>query len=69
MTYEQGFEQGQQDAYRERKAGLPMRDFEKPRNAVQRGYLDGYTPQSVTWWVVARKTLSEQRIEAGHELA
>jgi hypothetical protein len=55
MTYEQGFAQGELDAFRDRQGGyMPDRLIPAPETAFQRGYLDGYTPRSPTWWVPAR---------------
>lgn len=62
MTYEQGFSQGEADAWRERMAGLPMRDFDAPKTPVQRGYVAGYTPRSVNWWHVQQPVLRPEEL-------
>ena len=54
MTYEQGFAQGEIDAYRDRKTGVPREDIGEPRNEWQRGYRDGYTPRRADWWRVCK---------------
>jgi hypothetical protein len=54
MTYEQGFAQGEADARQDRRTGLQPAKLDAPRGEYQRGYLDGYTPRSPTWWVPAR---------------
>lgn len=51
MTYEQGFAQGEADAFHDRRAGLPLERFPPPQSEAARGYEDGYTPRSPGWWV------------------
>lgn len=58
MTYEQGFAQGEADAYRDRQAGVRTDWFGEPSNEFQRGYRDGYVPQSATWWLRAKEAVT-----------
>ena len=55
MTYEQGFAQGERDAYRDRQMGLKLERMPPPQSEAARGYEDGYTPRSATWWVPAKQ--------------
>lgn len=58
MTYEQGFAQGEKDAHQDRQAGLQPAKFDDPRGEYQRGYEDGYTPRSATWWQPVRERVA-----------
>ena len=58
MTYEQGFAQGEADARQDRQAGLQLTQMDEPRGEYQRGYRDGYTPRSATWWQPARERVA-----------
>jgi hypothetical protein len=54
MTYEQGFAQGERDAFTDRRAGLALERMPPPTSEGARGYEDGYTPRSATWWTTKR---------------
>lgn len=48
MNYEQGFSDGEKAACRDRKSGF-ARDMPDTDNEYRRGFVDGYTPRSITW--------------------
>ena len=48
MNYEQGFSDGEKAAFRDRKVGF-VRAMPEPDNPYRRGFVDGYTPRSITW--------------------
>ncbi len=54
MTYEQGFMQGEADAFRDRRMGLKLERFPAPQSEAARGYEDGYTPRTATWWITPK---------------
>jgi hypothetical protein len=61
MSYEAGFDQGERDAFADRKAGIPLdREFKAPLSPFDRGYRDGYTPRSPGWWYGLPQTAERQ---------
>lgn len=58
MTYEQAFAQGERDAYRDRQSGIPLEKFAPPSSEAARGYEEGYTPRSATWWQPVRERVA-----------
>lgn len=59
MTYEQGFAQGEHDAFRDRHCGLPLESMPPPMSEAARGYEDGYVPRAATWWLKQEQPVSE----------
>lgn len=53
-TYEAGFTLGERQAWEDRKAGKPPEALATPRNAIQRGYADGYMPRGSVWWLAGQ---------------
>ena len=53
MTYEQGFSEGERQAWDDARRGI-VRTAAEPTDAWSRGFADGYTPRSATWRVNRR---------------
>lgn len=61
MTYQDGFEKGERDAFADRQLGREPRRYVWPDEGgldtyqAAQGYRDGYTPRSATWWIPAKQ--------------
>ena len=53
-TYEAGFALGERQAFDDRRAGKSPEALATPRNALQRGYADGYMPRGSVWWLAGQ---------------
>lgn len=53
MTYEQGFADGERQAFEDARKGI-VRQAADPSDAYGRGFFDGYTPRSSSWRVYRR---------------
>ena len=58
-TYEAGFALGERQALDDRRAGKSPEALATPRNALQRGYADGYMPRGSVWWLIGQIKASE----------
>ena len=63
MNYEQGFSDGEKAAFRDRKVGF-VRAMPEADNQYRRGFVDGYTPRSITWALRGTKAAGWWRRES-----
>lgn len=63
MNYEQGFSDGEKTAFRDRKVGF-VRAMPEADNPYRRGFVDGYTPRSLTWALRSTKAAGWRRKES-----